>query len=100
MSTATGSTLSGERITEERDYDLSTRNGQRRYLCEGLGISQQQARLLLKAYAADVADAVRVGNDTHRSDADFLSWLMSQAPGGRPRSVRRWRLGESGWRTK
>lgn len=71
-----------------------------RVLRDRLGITGAQANNLYRAYLADVADAVRVGNDTHRSDADFLSWLMSQAPGGRPRSVRKWRLGESGWRTK
>lgn len=99
MSTATGTTLCGERITAE-GYDLTTTNGQKAYLMSGLGLTRPQAARMLKAYAADVADAVRVGNDTHRSDADFLQWLMSQAPGGRSRSVRRWRLGESGWRTK
>lgn len=83
---ATLSTPSGERITA--GHDLETRNGQRRYLCAELGIGQREARLMIAAYEADVADALRIGNDTARSDADFLDWLMRQAPGpGRQRGV-------------
>lgn len=87
------STLSGERITA--GHDLESQNGQRRYLCGELGITQREARVLIKAYAADLADALRIGNDTARSDAGFLGWLMRQAPGpGRQRGVlkRGWRV--------
>lgn len=84
--TALGNTLSGERITA--GHDLESRNGQRRYLCAELGIGQREARLMIAAFEADVADAKRIGNDTGRSDTAFLAWLMSQAPGpGRQRSV-------------
>lgn len=88
--------LSGEHITEDRDADLSTRNGQRRYLCAELGVSQREARILIAAYERDVADAHRIGNDTARSDASFIDWLMRQAPSQRARSVRRWKIGEGG----
>lgn len=74
-------TLSGERITA--GSDLTTRNGQRRFLCAELGVDQRQARLLIVAYERDIADAVRIGNDTARSDGDFIGWLMSQGPGPR-----------------
>lgn len=77
--TSTISTPSGERITA--GHDLETRNGQRRYLCAHLGVDQRQARLLIKAYEADLADARRIGNTGRRSDLDFLAWLMRQAPG-------------------
>lgn len=84
--TLTRPTLSGERITA--GHDLETRNGQRRYLCAELGIGQREARLMIAAYEADVADAQRIGNDTARSDEEFLAWLMRQAPGpGRQRKV-------------
>ncbi|WP_235738953.1 hypothetical protein [Nocardioides alcanivorans] len=79
-------TLSGERITA--GHDLETRNGQRRFLCAELRIDQREARRLIAAYEADIADAVRIGNDTARSDFDFLDWLIRQAPGPkRNRSV-------------
>lgn len=64
-----------------------------------LGITGAQAHRLYVAYEADIADAHRIGNTTARSDASFLSWLMSQAPGHRNRPVRKWRVGEAGWRT-
>ena len=91
--TLTRPTLSGERITA--GHDLETRNGQRRYLCAELGIGQREARLMIAAYEADVADAQRIGNDTARSDEEFIDWLMRQAPGGRrPRATPRseWRV--------
>lgn len=46
----------------------------------GLGITGPQAQHLYRAYEADVADAVRIGNDTGRSDTAFLAWLMEQPP--------------------
>ncbi len=82
---------SGERVT-----DLSTKSGQERYLVDELGVTYPQAKALLTAYAADLADADRLGNDTGRSDSDFLDWLMRQSPGQRPRSIRKWRVGEGG----
>lgn len=86
----------GEQITGEREADLSTKSGQERYLVHELGVTYPQAKALLKAYAADLADADRLGNDTGRSDADFLDWLMRQSPGERPRAIRKWRVGEGG----
>lgn len=88
--------LSGEHITEGRAADLSTRNGQRRYLCAELGVGQREARLLIAAYERDVADAQRIGNDAARSDASFLDWLMRQAPTERRRAKRNWQVGEGG----
>lgn len=71
-----------------------------RILRADLGITGAQANALYNAYRADVADAVRIGNDTHRSDTDFLAWLMEQAPAARRPSTRKWRIGDSQWRTR
>ena len=86
-----------EHISAESDTALSTRTQQMRFLVAELGITRQQAHRLIKAYEADLRDAAnadRLGNDTGRSDADFLDWLLRQAPGGRKRSVckRDWRV--------
>lgn len=65
-----------------------------RYLRDGLGITGAQANALFRAYQLDlleaerarehkVADVVRIGNDTGRSDFAFVDWLMRQVPGGR-----------------
>lgn len=67
-----------------------------RILRAELGVTGPQARALYIAYERDVADALRIGNDTNRSDASFIDWLMRQAPAQRPRSRRRWRIGEGG----
>jgi hypothetical protein len=91
--TAPDSTLSGEQITADGDLDLSTKNGQRRYLCDRLGVSQREARLLLAAYEADLERPLATAGQSYRPG--FLRWLMEQAPGGRPaRAVRKhdWRL--------
>ena len=84
----------GEQITGERDTDLSTKSGQERYLVRELGLTYPQAKHLIAAYERDLADAVRIGNDTGRSDFAFIDWLMRQAPGGRRRSIRKheWRV--------
>lgn len=89
----------GEQITGERVTDLSTKSGQERHLVDGLGMTYPQAKAMLRAYERDLADAHRIGNTTARSDASFIGWLMSQAPGHRNRPVRKWRVGEAGWRT-
>lgn len=83
-----------EHISAVSDTDLTTRTQQMRYLVAELGITRPQAHALLRAYAADQSDAARIGNDTGRSDLDFLDWLLRQAPGGRVRSVkkREWRV--------
>lgn len=70
-----------------------------RYLRAELGLTGAQAHRLYVAYARDLADARRIGNDTHSSDEGFIDWLMRQAPGTRKPSVRQWRIGEAGWRT-
>lgn len=82
-----------EHISAVSDTDLTTRTKQMRFLVAELGITRPQAHALLRAYAADQSDAARIGNDTGRSDLDFLAWLMTQQPGGRVRSVkkREWR---------
>lgn len=70
-----------------------------RYLRAELGITGAQAHALVIAYERDVADAVRVGNCTSRSDASFIDWLMRQSPSQRARKCRKYRVGETGWRT-
>ncbi|NYD39949.1 hypothetical protein [Nocardioides panaciterrulae] len=67
-----------------------------RILRAELGVTGAQAHALYVAYERDVADAMRIGNDTGRSDLTFIDWLMRQAPSQRPRSRRRWRVGEGG----
>lgn len=64
------------------------------FLRTELGITGAQAHALFVAYERDVADALRVGNDTERSDADFIDWLRRQAPGGRRVAIRKheWRV--------
>lgn len=79
-----------EQISAARETDLATRTQQMRYLVCTLGITRPQAHALIKAYEADLAAAERIGNDTARSDAAFIDWLMRQAPGpGRQRAVRK-----------
>ena len=85
----------GEHITGERMPDLSTASGQERYLVRELGVTYPQAKALMAAYVRESSNARRLGNDTGRSDADFLSWLMRQAPVHRNRPVKKW-----DWRTK
>jgi len=88
-----------EQISAERVTDLSTRTQQMRFLVAELGITRSQAHRLLKAYEADLRDEAeveRIGNDTGRSDLDFLDWLMRQSPGGRRPPVRKWKVGEGG----
>ena len=86
---APSTTLSGERITAGTAPDLSTRNGQRRYLCGELGIDQRQARLLIAAYERDQAAPLPASaQKSYR--LGFLDWLMRRAPGpGRQRPVAR-----------
>lgn len=102
MTVAFDTALSGEQITADRDTDLSTRNGQRRYLCDHLGIDQRQARLLIAAYEQDVADALRIGNDTERSDFEFMRWLMEERPLGLTphRKTPAARVGDPAWPLK
>lgn len=88
-----------EQISAERITDLSTRTKQMRFLVAELGVTRPQAHRLIKAYEADLRDAAdveRIGNDSGRSDTDFMSWLMAQTPGGKKPSVRKWRVGEGG----
>jgi len=46
----------GEQITAESDSDLSTKNGQLRYLMRGLGVTRPQAHALIRAYVLDQRD--------------------------------------------
>lgn len=64
------------------------------FLRTELGITGAQAHALFVAYERDVADARRIGNDTERSDLEFIDWLMRQAPGGRRVAIRKheWRV--------
>lgn len=79
---------------------MSSKREALRELRTSLGITGPQAHALFAAYQRDVADAVRVGNKTSRSDADFIAWLMEQVPGGRKPRVRRFGVGDPGWRTR
>ena len=84
-----------EQISAASDTALATRTQQMRYLVAQLGVTRPQAHALIKAYEADLAAAQRIGNDTGRSDEEFLAWLMRQAPGpGRQRSTlkRGWKV--------
>lgn len=86
----------GEQITAERDPDLSTKNGQKRYLMCKLGVTRAQAHLLMAAYERDLERPVVTADKTYRPS--FLDWLMRQAPGGRPiRAVRKheWKVTSS-----
>lgn len=80
-----------------RDTDLTTKRGQQ---IDRLGLTRNEARRLVAAYQRDLADARRIGNSTRRSDADFIDWLMRQSPAQRPRSIRKYQIGETGWRTR
>ena len=80
-----------ESLPDYRQVGVSAPTSKReaiRLLRADLGITGAQANRLYSAYLVDVADAQRIGNDTGRSDEEFLAWLMRQAPGpGRQRSV-------------
>lgn len=88
----------GERITGERETDLSTRSGQERYLVHSLGLTYPQAKELLRAYERDMERPLATVHQDYKPS--FLDWLMRQAPGGRRRTVRKFQVGEAGWRTR
>lgn len=81
-------------IRQEGDTAPSSKREALRWLRAELGITGAQAHALYAAYERDLADALRIGNDTGRSDFAFIDWLMRQAPGGRQRSVKKheWRV--------
>lgn len=88
----------GEHITDARDTDLGTRNGQLRHLVANLGVTRAQAKRLLMAWLKDCADETRIGNHGALPDAEFLRRLQSEAPfgmGHKPH-VRKWQVGEGG----
>lgn len=79
----------GELITGT-EPDLSTRNGQLRYLVDELGVTRRQAQALIRAYALDQRDvsasaaahaeaqATGAFRDAHSAAADeFRGWLRS-----------------------
>lgn len=68
-----------------------------RFLVAELGVSRPQAHALLVAYERDQERPAATANRTYA--ASFLAWLMSQAPSDRKPSIRKWRIGETGWRT-
>lgn len=83
----------GVHITGVRVTDLTSQTSRERYLVAELGVTYPQAKALIRAYEVEVSHAARIGNDSGRSDADFLDWLLRQAPGGRRRATqkREWR---------
>lgn len=103
MNQAPGIAPAAESLPDNRQVGVTAPTSKReafRTLRDQLGITGAQAHALFKAYERDVADALRVGNDTGRSDAAFIDWLMRQAPSDRKPSVRKWRIGEGNWRTR
>ncbi len=82
----------------EGNRPLTSKREAFRLLRAELGITGAQAHALFVAYERDVADARRIGNDTSRSDHAFIDWLMRQAPSLRKPTIRKWRIGEAGWR--
>jgi hypothetical protein len=71
-------------IRQVGDTEPTSRRSQLRYLRLSLGITGAQAHALVVAYEKDVDDAIRIGNDTWRSDLGFIDWLMRQTPAGNP----------------
>ena len=51
-----------------------------RYLMQECGFTGTQANRMFAAYAASIATAERIGNDTGRSDEAFIDWLLRQPP--------------------
>lgn len=92
MRPPTATELCGEQITAESDTDLSTRNGQFRYLMRELGVSRAEAHALIRAFVRDMERPLVTSAASY--SRDFLSWLMSQTPGGRKPSIRKheWRV--------
>lgn len=62
----------GELITGTR-LDLSTRNGQLRYLVDELGVTRRQAQALIRAYVLDQRDA----DARQYVREEFGRWLKS-----------------------
>ena len=66
-----------------------------RYLMRECGFTGTQANRMFAAYAASIATAERIGNDTGRSDEAFIDWLMRQAPNAcyrRPVRKHEWKV--------
>lgn len=87
----------GEHITAERETDLTTTNGQKRFLMEECGLTRSQAARTLVAWKRDQERPVVTAAETYTTD--FLTWLM-KAPSDRKPTVRKWRIGEGNWRTR
>lgn len=62
--------------------DLSTMKAKMLFLVDELGCTHIQAHHYIRGYERDCEDAIRVGNDTGRSDVDFLAYLMRELPLG------------------
>jgi len=86
-----------EQISAEREPDLSTKTKQMRYLVAELGVSRPQAHALIRAFERDQERPLVTSGETYR--ASFIDWLMRQAPSPRKPTIRKWRIGETGWRT-
>lgn len=82
-----------------RDTALTSKREAIDYLRAQLNITGVQANRLYSAYQRDLADAIRIGNNTRPDDTDFIAWLMQQTPSARRPTTRQWRLGETAWRT-
>lgn len=89
--------LTLEHIEREGDTGPSSQRKRLRLVVDVLGVTRCEAKARLAAYEREraLANARRIGNDTHRSDADFIHWLMRQAPTSRNRPVLK-----HGWRTR
>ena len=81
----------------EGNRPLTSKREAFRHLRTSLGITGAQAHALYVAYARDAErPLVTAGRDYRPS---FIDWLMRQAPNPRKTTVRKWRIGETGWRT-
>ncbi|WP_377324683.1 hypothetical protein ACFJIY_07475 [Pimelobacter simplex] len=61
-----------ERISGERDTDLSTKSGQERYLVHELGVTYPQAKALIRAYVLDQRDR----DACRASREEFRAWFQ------------------------
>ena len=62
---------------------LTTHKARLNFMVDTCGLTYPEAHKVIRAFEKDCADARRIGNDTARSDDDFIGWLMSQGPGPR-----------------
>lgn len=93
--------LFGEHITGTR-HDLSTRNGQLRYLVAELGVERRQAQALIRAYELDRRDPLPLSASITAAEIresmaeDFREWATHRVS---RLSACDQRIGGPNWRT-